>query len=51
MEALAEGGLRVLNGIEQPKTYDVVPPDFKTREEFEAWAAAKGRLAAAQRIK
>jgi butyrate kinase len=39
MEALAEGGLRVLNGIEQPKIYDIVPPDFKSREEFEAWVA------------
>ncbi|MGI5936888.1 MAG: butyrate kinase [Oscillospiraceae bacterium] len=39
MEALAEGGLRVLNGIEEPKTFDIVPVDFTSREEFEAWVA------------
>ena len=34
MEALALGGLRVLEGLEPAKEYDVLPPGYENREAF-----------------
>ena len=37
MEALAAGALRVLNGEEQAKEFNVLPEGFSTKEEFDAF--------------
>lgn len=39
MEALAEGGLRVLNGIEPAKTYTVLPEGYASEYDFNAFVA------------
>ena len=37
MEALAEGGLRVLRGVEKVKEYNLLPEGFNTTREFYKW--------------
>ena len=41
MEALAAGALRVLNGEEQAKEFNVLPEGFSTKEEFDAFVKAQ----------
>ena len=40
MEALAEGGLRVLRGVEKAKEYNLLPEGFNTTGEFYKWVKA-----------
>lgn len=44
MEALAGGALRVLNGEEEAKKFDILPAGYASAEDFMAFAAAQPEL-------